>query len=333
MGPLPESRNRDGTFDEITTIIDLLTGMVHLVPSRQDYKAPDVAELMFSEVYKHHGLPRSIVSDRDVLFTSQFWTHLNKLLGVELRMSSAYHPEYDGSTEHAHRTVGQMLCQCIGPSQKDWVSKLPGIEFAINLTQSESTGYAPFFLNTGHLPRAMVWDAAGPEEYPGIRSFAQKVKNAVMAAHDSILAAQVKQTRDANQRRHPAPFEQGDLVYVSTKNISLPKGYARKLAPRYIGPYPITRDYGNNSFKLDLPANLRCRGIHDVFHSSLLRVHQPNDDRLFLGRLDSQVADLEDRDNEWAIEKIISHRGKGENAIFEATWKSGDRTWIPFETA
>ena len=189
VGPLPESRNWDGTFDEITTIINLLTGMVHLVPSRQDYKAPDVAELMFSEVYKHHGLPRSIVSDRDVLFTSQFWTHLNKLLGVELRMSSAYHPEYDGSTEHAHRTVGQMLCQCIGPSQKDWVSKLPGIEFAINLARSESTGYAPFFLNTGRLPRVMVWDAVGPEEYLGVRSFTQKVKNAVMAAHDSILMA------------------------------------------------------------------------------------------------------------------------------------------------
>ncbi|PIL30265.1 hypothetical protein GSI_07443 [Ganoderma sinense ZZ0214-1] len=218
VGPLPESRNRDGTFDKITTIIDLLTGMVHLVPSRQDYKAPEVAELMFSE----------------------------------------------------------MLRQCIGPNQKDWVSKLPGIEFAINLARSESTGFAPFFLNTGRLPRVMVWDAAGPEEYPGVRSFAQKVKNAVMAAHDSILAARVKQTRDANRRHHPAPFELGDLVYVSTKNMSLPKGYARKLAPRYIGPYRIVQDYGNNSFKLELPANLRKQGIHAVFHSSLLRVHQPN---------------------------------------------------------
>ena len=83
-------------------------------------------------------------------------------------------------------------------------------------------------------------------------------------------------------------------MYVSTKNISLPKGYARNLTPRYIGPYRIVQDYGNNSFKLDLPANLRRRGIHDVFHSSLLQVHQPNDDHLFPGRLDSQVADLKD---------------------------------------
>ncbi|KAI0354114.1 hypothetical protein OH77DRAFT_1386728, partial [Trametes cingulata] len=76
---------------------------------------------------------------------------------------------------------------------------------------------------------------------PGVRIYAQKVKAAVMAAHDSIIAARVKQTRDANRRRRPAPFVEGDLVYISTKNISLPKGLARKLAPKYIGPYRIVR--------------------------------------------------------------------------------------------
>ncbi|EMD30761.1 hypothetical protein CERSUDRAFT_27594, partial [Gelatoporia subvermispora B] len=81
-----------------------------------------------------------------------------------------------------------------------------------------------------------------------------------------------------------------------------------------------------NSYKLDLSSNLRRRGIHDVFHSSLLRIHEPNDDRLFPGRLDSQIAELEDRDNEWAIDRILSHKGVGVDAIFEVIWKSGDRT-------
>ncbi|RPD78727.1 hypothetical protein L226DRAFT_433430, partial [Lentinus tigrinus ALCF2SS1-7] len=84
------------------------------------------------------------------------------------------------------------------------------------------------------------------------------------------------------------------------------------------------------SYRLDLPGNLRRRGIHPTFHASLLRVHQPNDDRLFPGRLDSQIADLEDLDGEWAIDKIVSHRGNGEDALFEAVWKSGDRTWVPY---
>lgn len=161
VGPLPLSENRDGSFDSITVIICLLTSMLHLVPSRVNYDSEDVAELVFAEVYKHHGLPRAIVSDRDTLFNSIFWIHLHKLIGVELHMSSAYHPESDGSTERANRTVTQMLRQCVSPNQRDWghwASKLPAIEFAINMARSESTGYAPFFLNTGRMPRAMIWD-------------------------------------------------------------------------------------------------------------------------------------------------------------------------------
>jgi len=93
VGPLPKSRNRDGTFNSITVVICLLTAMVHLIPSREDYKAPQVAEMMFDHVYKHHGLPKFIVSDRDVLFTSTFWRHLHELVGTKLKMSSAYHPQ------------------------------------------------------------------------------------------------------------------------------------------------------------------------------------------------------------------------------------------------
>jgi RNase H-like domain found in reverse transcriptase/Integrase zinc binding domain len=109
VGPLPESKNRDGAFDSITIVIDLLTAMVHLIPSRTNYKAKEIAELMFEHVYKLHGLPKSIVSDRDVLFTSTFWQRLHDLVGTQLKMSSAYHPETDGSTERANRTVTQML--------------------------------------------------------------------------------------------------------------------------------------------------------------------------------------------------------------------------------
>ncbi len=165
MDFLPESKDCDGVYDMLTVIIDHLTGMVHLVPSRMNYKAKDVAELVFSEVYKYHGLPKAIVSDRDTLFTSIFWSHLHKLIGTKLKMSSAYHPEIDGLTERSNRTVGAMLRQCVAVDQKDWVSKLPAIEFAINCARSETTGYAPFFLNTGRMPRAMIWDNASKTEY------------------------------------------------------------------------------------------------------------------------------------------------------------------------
>lgn len=109
VGPLPTSSNRDGSFDSITVVICLLTAMVKLLPSRINYRAQDLAELMFEGVYKHHGLPRTIVSDQDVLFTSTFWKNLHKLIGTKLKMSSAYHPQTDGATEQAARTVTQML--------------------------------------------------------------------------------------------------------------------------------------------------------------------------------------------------------------------------------
>ncbi|KAJ3482856.1 hypothetical protein NLI96_g6704 [Meripilus lineatus] len=332
VGPLPESKDRNGTYDSITVIIDLLTSMVHLVPSKITHTAKQVAELLFAEVYKHHGLPKAIVSDRDVIFTSTFWTHLNRLLGVELRMSSAYHPESDGSTERANRTITQMLRNCVGSRQRDWVTKLPAIEFAVNSARSESTGYAPFFLNHGRMPRSMIWNNPGEDEYPAVRAYAQKVKYAIMAAHDSILSARVKQTRDANRRRRPSPFVKGDLVYVSTKNMSLPRGLARKLIPKFIGPYKILVDYGNNSYQIELSANLKRRGIHNVFHSSLLRSHEPNDDRLFPGRHDSQVTELEDQEEEWMIDRVLSHKGAGDQAIFECAWKSGDQTWMPYDS-
>lgn len=268
LGPLPLSKDRNGEYDSITVIIDLFSSMVHLVPSRMTYTAKEIAELIFAEVYKHHGVPKYIISDRDVLFTSAFWSNFNKLIGAKLKMSSAYHPETDGSTEQANRTVVQMLRACISPNQRDWVPRLPAIEFAINLASSESTKRSPFEMNSGQTPRAMIWDDPSESEYPGVRTYIQKIKCTIMEARDSIIGARVKQTMDANKKRRPSPFESGDLIYLSTKNLNFPKGLARKLLPKYVGPYRIIEDFGNNSYRVDLPARLKQRGIHNVFHAS-----------------------------------------------------------------
>jgi hypothetical protein len=289
VGPLPESKNRDGVFNSITVVIDLLTGMVHLIPSRINYTARQIAELMFESIYKLHGLPKSIVSDRDLLFTSTFWKRLHELVDTGLNISSAYHPESDGGTERANRTVTQMLHQCVHPNQKDWVAKLPAIEFAMNSARSETTGYSPFFLNMGRMPQSLIWNPDRTRDYPGVANFVLQRRLAIISAHDSMIAVHVKQTRSANRKRQPAPFEEGDLVYLSTKNIKFEKGLARKLVSKYIGPYRISRSFGNGSFQLELPSPLKQRGLHDVFHASLLRIHIPNDDRRFPGRLDSQL--------------------------------------------
>lgn len=151
-----------------------------------------------------------------------------------------------------------------------------------------------------------------------------------MSAHDSVIGARIKQTRNANMKRQEVPFKEGDFVYLSTKNITFAKGLARKFIPKYIGPYKIAKDFGNQSFRIELPVHLKKRGVHDVFHSSLLRIHVPNDDRLFPGRMDTQIGESPDIEDEWAVEMIRSHAGTGENSHFEIVWKSGDVTWMPF---
>ena len=222
-----------------------------------------------------------------------------------------------------------MLQQCVQPDQRDWVSRLPAIDFAVNSVRSESTGFALFFLNFGRMPRSMLWTSPLTTEFPVVRTFALQKKLAIMAAHDSILSARVKQTRDANRKRREAPFQTGDLVYLSSKNISFARGLARKLIPKFIGPYKILHDFGNSSFRLDLPPHLKQRGVHDVFHASLLREHIPNDDRLFPGRMDTQVGNTPETEGEWAVDRILSHAGSKDDSIFEIKWKSGDVTWLP----
>jgi hypothetical protein len=327
VGPLPESKTLNGSFDMIMVVICHLTSLVHLIPTKQTYRAKDIAEVIFDRVYKHHGMPKNIVSDRDTLFTSTFWRRLHELTGTELRMSSAYHPQSDGATERANRTMTQMVRQCVSPDQKDWATKLPAIEFAMNSACSQTTGFPPFVLNYGRMPQSMVWNE--DSAYPGVRKFAQKMKDAILTAHDAILTARVKQTRLANSHRKEAPFSVGDMVYLSTTNLTLPKGRARKLAPKFIGPYRVLEEYKNNSFKLDLPSELKQRGLHPSFHANLLRIHVPNDDRRFPGRQMNQIATLGNSE-EWAVSLINTHHGKGADALFELSWKTGDRAWLPY---
>jgi hypothetical protein len=97
----------------ICVVIDHLTSMVHLMPTKKTFKAKDVAEMVFEGVYKLHGLPERIVSDRDSYFTRTFWDELHKLIGVDLRLSTAFHPQTDGATERANRPMTTMLRQAI----------------------------------------------------------------------------------------------------------------------------------------------------------------------------------------------------------------------------
>jgi hypothetical protein len=157
------------------------------------------------------------------------------------------------------------------------VIKLPAVEFAINSARSSTTGFSPFQLNYGRNPSSLIWRVE--DEFPGVQKFAERMKMAIMSAHDAIIASRVENTVQANKKRSIADYKEGDLVYLSTKNISLPKGLARKLAPKYLGPFAITKVLREGAtYQLDLSEELVKRGINPSFHASLLKPHFPNDD-------------------------------------------------------
>ena len=166
----------------------------------------------------------------------------------------------------------------------DWATKLPAIEFAINSARSNTTGFSPFQLNYGRNPSPMIW--RGHEEFPGVHRFVKKMKLGIMSAHDSIIVARVVHTVQANRKQIAVIYKVGDTVYLSTKNISLPKGRARKLAPKYLGPFAVSKVLKEGAtYQLDSSEELLKRGINRSFHVSLLKPHVPNDNRKFPGRL------------------------------------------------
>jgi len=142
MGLLPE----ENRFDTILTITDRLGADIRLIPCRKDMTAKQLAEAFFNHWYCENGLPKDIVSDRDKLFLSRFWKHLHELLGIDWKLSMAFHPETDSRSEHTNKTVNQALHFHVDHNQHGWVSALPHIRFSMMNTANASTGYSGFQL-------------------------------------------------------------------------------------------------------------------------------------------------------------------------------------------
>jgi transposase InsO family protein len=145
----------------IITFVDKLTKMIHLQPCHSTATAADIAKIFFDHVFKHHGLPESIICDRDAKFSSAFWQSLFNHLGTKIKMSTAYHPQTDGQTERANRTVEDMLSPFVNQRLDNWADLLPAAEFAYNSSVQASTGYTPFYLNYGQHPASAAALAAG----------------------------------------------------------------------------------------------------------------------------------------------------------------------------
>ena len=201
------------------------------MPTTTTVTTRGVTWLILKEVVRLHGIPESIVSDRDTKFTSIFWKELCRLMGSKLLMSTAFHLQMDGATERDNISISQILCTVVSNDQRDWSDKCPMVEFTINSSINATTGYAPFELNYGYMPwsgQHILTDTT----FKGVKQFTQQALWNLMDAHDTILEHRIGQTHYSNKCRQPGiKYQINDLVYLSTKNLTLPKHRARKLMP------------------------------------------------------------------------------------------------------
>lgn len=255
-------------FDSIVTFVDRLSKQVHFAPVKKQINAEELVVVFRKTIYRLHGLPKVIITDRDERFVSKFWRSLFSSLGTELRFSTAYHPQTDGQSERTNRLLEECLRHFINPRQDDWDEYLDLAEFANNDSVQLSTGYTAFYLTYGQHPISAV-DFANPPVLPSAETFINTITSSVHHAKQKIQEAQTKQCIAANRTRRDVQFKVGDKVRLSTVDLNLPSNMSRKLGPKYNGPYTIAKVINPVVYKLALPPELKR--IHPVFHVSLLQ--------------------------------------------------------------
>lgn len=212
-------------YDSIFVVVDRFSKMVHFVPGKRTMDALKVAQLFFKKIYRLHGLPSSIVSDRDTRFLSHFWRSLWKMLNTSLDMSTAYHPQTDGQTEVVNRSLGNMLRALVGDNIRSWDSRLPQAEFAHNHATNRSTGFSPFQIVFGLVPRCPL-DLVPLPDPAHAHGLASDFVSALQDVHQTVTRnleeASQKYKVTADRRRREVIFEPDELVWVVLTKDRLP---------------------------------------------------------------------------------------------------------------
>ncbi|KAL2232344.1 UNVERIFIED_CONTAM: Transposon Tf2-11 polyprotein [Sesamum indicum] len=276
--------------DAIWVIVDRLTKSAHFLPIYQNDSLDKLAELYVSEIVRLHGIPTSIVSDRDPRFTSHFWGSLQTALGTKLHFSTAFHPQTDGQSERTIQTLEDMMRACVIEFKGNWDDYLPLMEFAYNNSFHSSIGMAPYEALYGRKCRSPIcWDIEGLRQLEG-PELVQETVDKIKIIKKCLKAAQDRQKSYVDKHRREMEYEVGEKVFlkVSPWRGILRFGKQGKLSPRYIGAYEILERVGPLAYRLALPTELSQ--IHDVFHVSMLRRYR-SDPSHILHEPDIQISE------------------------------------------
>ncbi|KAK1551529.1 hypothetical protein QYE76_017215, partial [Lolium multiflorum] len=257
--------------DSIFVVVDRFSKMAHFIPCHKSDDASHIASLFFREVVRLHGIPASIVSDRDVKFMSYLWKSLMAKFGVKLLFSSSSHPQTDGQTEVVNRSLSTLLRTLVKKNLKSWEDCLPHAEFAYNRAKHSTTLRSPFMVVYGFEPPTALDILPLPLHQRTNMDF-DKRTTAMKKLHEDTRATiqdhVLRQATRLNAKKKERVFEEGDLVWVHLRKERFPQERNSKLKPRGDGPFKVLKRINNNAYVIDIPTS-KYLEFQDVFPDEL----------------------------------------------------------------
>ena len=268
---LPKSNN----CDAILVVVDRLTKRSHFIPTVKEIDAPLTARLFMQNIVKLHGVPKTVVSDRDIRFVSAFWRSLHNILGSQLQMSTSNHPQTDGQTERVNRILNNLLRSYCYQEHDTWTNYLDMVEFAYNSSYQKSIDTTPFMADLGYQPTLPLFRdlSLQPNYHAGVEDLGTKLKAIQTRIQDQMAHAQRSQEFHANSHRNDATYNIGDWVLVHRETYAKSDTY-KKIQPAYLGPFKVVKKITDNVYEIDLPDH---RKTHRCINVQFLRPYHKKD--------------------------------------------------------
>jgi len=278
--------------------------MVHFIPTTEKTLAEGLAKLFRDNVWKLYGLPESIISDRGPQFAAGLMRELNRMLGIESKLSTAFHPQTDRQMERFNQELEQYLRMFIDHRQEQWSDWLGMAEFAYNNKTYSSTKMSPFKANYGQDPR-MGFEMRRKGKYEGTEKFVMKMKEIQEEAKAVLGKVQEEMKKYTDKKRAEVnEYKVGDLVILSTKDLKYQMAGRRteKFTERFVGLYKIKKIISSNAVELELPSTVK---IHLVVNVSRIQKYVGQVE----GQRKEQPALVEiEGEEEWEVERILNKR-------------------------